>query len=226
VYKAELVRMMLAAELLRMERDVNRAAVRVDNQAAIIATRLTRPALGHHLVDTLNEQMESVYEKHIDTEIVVRWVPGHADIKGNECADDEAKKAARGDSSWWPELPLQLQKPLPFSVAALKRTYNDRVKDQAATQLHASPHYMQMQKIDPTIPSSRFWKLVEQLTRQQASLLVQLCTGHIPLNRQLFRIQKNSNTALSACHHKEETVVWLPIALTGRICHDAQYRDA
>jgi len=146
--------------------------------------------------------MDEVYQKHVDADVETRWVPGHVGIEGNEVA----KKAARGDSSPLNELPVALRNPLPLSVAATKQVYGDGAKKKAAALLRNPPRYPLLQKIDPSAPSSKFRKLTEHLTRQQASLLILLRTGHAPLNRHLHRIQKLNSPTGPACHRKDETV--------------------
>jgi ribonuclease HI len=51
-------------------------------------------------------------------ELLVRWVPGHMDIVGNEKADVEAKKAATYGFSPLHRLPAPLRKTLPWSKSA------------------------------------------------------------------------------------------------------------
>jgi hypothetical protein len=41
-------------------------------------------------------------------DLQIHWVPGHLDFEPNECADEEAKKAALGDSSDAKSLPAFL----------------------------------------------------------------------------------------------------------------------
>ena len=65
---------------------------------------------------------------------------------------------------------------------------------------------MQGSCIDPTLPSQRFHKLIKGLSRAQASILIQLRTGHIPLNKYLFRIGKANNPTCAACQQDEESV--------------------
>ena len=45
------------------------------------------------------------------------------------------------------------------------------------------------------------------MTRKQASLLVQLCTGHIPLNQHLACIGATHSPLCPACRVKEESVL-------------------
>ena len=52
-------------------------------------------------------------------DLQVHWVPGHSEFVPNEKADDEAKKAAQGNSSNAKSLPKFLCKHLPLSISAL-----------------------------------------------------------------------------------------------------------
>ena len=52
-----------------------------------------------------------------------------------------------------------------------------------------SPQCACMQRIDKSMPSNKYLKLTEGLTRRQASWLIQLRTGHAPLQAHLHRIQ-------------------------------------
>ena len=107
---------------------------------------------------------------------------------GNELADEEAKKAAGGDASPVNTLPIMLRRPLPASTSAVKRAYNDTVERDAAIHLSKSRQYTRLRSIDGSVPSPQFRKLTAVLTREQASLLMQLRTGHVPLNQLLARI--------------------------------------
>ncbi|KLO06219.1 hypothetical protein SCHPADRAFT_838348 [Schizopora paradoxa] len=55
-------------------------------------------------------------------------------------------------------------------------------------------------------PRHLFLKLVAQLPRPQSSLLIQLRTGHAPLNQHLFRIGKVPSPLCPACKQHDETV--------------------
>lgn len=89
----------------------------VDSQAAILVTSSFCPALGHYLVDIFHNLMEQTVKKMKKTMrgqdkpvIEVRWVPGHRGIPGNEAADAEAKKAARGSLSKVSRIPAVLRR--------------------------------------------------------------------------------------------------------------------
>jgi ribonuclease HI len=56
-----------------------------------------------------------VSNRHQDMDLVIRWTPGHINIKGNEEADKEAKAAAKHGSSPNQKLPAQLRGTLPRS---------------------------------------------------------------------------------------------------------------
>lgn len=127
-------------------------------------------------------------------------------IAGNEAADTEAKEAAGGDASPPSDLPLMLQHPLPASTSAVRRAYEETIKRDAASHLAKSSRYRRLRAIDSSVPSPHFRKLTAELTRKQASLLIQLRTGHIPLNHHLARIGKVNSPTCPACREKEETV--------------------
>ena len=69
-----------------------------------------------------------------------------------------------------------------------------------------SKRYACLRAIDASVPSKQFQKLTANLTRKQASLLVQLRTGHVPLNHHLARIGAIKSPLCPACHEKEEIV--------------------
>src|SRR5882724_10554572 len=99
VYEAEVIGLTLAAKLIARESFVEDAIISTDNQAAIHALESTKGSLGQHLVDQLQEKIEEIYNKHGHETLEIWWTPRHEGIKENERADEEAKKAAKGDMS-------------------------------------------------------------------------------------------------------------------------------
>ena len=61
-------------------------------------------------------------------------------------------------------------------------------------------------EIDPTMPSRGFRRLVEEFSRVQTSVLVQLRTGHMPLSKHLFWISKASFPVCPSCWQGDESV--------------------
>ncbi|KAF8152975.1 hypothetical protein B0H34DRAFT_662380 [Crassisporium funariophilum] len=131
VYEGEGVGMILGLELIRREQNVTGVSMGVDNQAAITATQLMRPAPGHHIWDLFHKRLAMVMGRHREMEMTIRWTPGHVGIEGNEAADEEAKKAAQEGSSPMAELPAPLRKKLPYSRSAVKQEYMQKIKDKA-----------------------------------------------------------------------------------------------
>ncbi|OCH86786.1 hypothetical protein OBBRIDRAFT_714804, partial [Obba rivulosa] len=89
----------------------------------------------------------------------IRWVPGHMDIRGNELADAEAKKAATGLSSDPMRLPKFLRTALPASSSRIKQTFAAKLKDRARIAWTNSTRSARMRATDPTLPSTSFEKL-------------------------------------------------------------------
>lgn len=63
-----------------------------------------------------------------------------------------------------------------------------------------SPRYLRSCVIDKTLPSKNWLKLITPLSRVQASLLLQLCTSHIGLNKHLHHINKSDTSLCQSCN--------------------------
>jgi hypothetical protein len=131
---------------------------------------------------------------------MLTWTPGHEGIEGNERADKAAKSAASGHSSEQKDLPVFLRrKPLPVSVSATKQVLKKKMKARWITEWKTSRRYADANKIDSSLPSDDFLHIIDQLRRSQASLLIQLRTGHIPLNVVLHRIKRSDTPNCPHC---------------------------
>jgi len=158
------------------------------------------------MIDRLLGAIERLERRHPNIDLTLRWVPGHKGVDGNELADVEAKKAARGDSSPVEDLPGWLREKLPASLSKVRQTQNERLARLAEAEWKESPRAARMDRIDPTMPSKKYGKLAERLPRRQASILIQLCTEHVPLQKYLFRIQKEDSPLCPSCRTTRETV--------------------
>ena len=105
-------------------------------------------------------------------------------------ADEEAKKAVKEGSSPPDRLPAPLRKLLPRSKSVAWQEFMRKLKQKATAFWKTSPRYNRLTQIDSHFKISNFAKLTHNLHRDQASLLFQLRTGHVPLNAYLYKIQR------------------------------------
>lgn len=204
VYEGECVGQIMAVELIRRETEqVKTALILSDNQASIRALNTTTAGPGHDIVDRVVREIEQLDEVHKGIAVGVMWTPGHEGIEGNERADAEAKRASQGQSSQ--RLPPYLRKPLRISKSAWKQELQRRLKEDIKAQFEKSPRYVRMMRIDPHALSSKFRKKAMDAPRRQSSLLIQLRTGHVPLNQYLHRFKKVESPICPACNNAIET---------------------
>jgi hypothetical protein len=125
--------------------------VYTDNRAAIQAIELTRPALAYHIVDLLHDRYRKLKQEHREVKLTVRWIPGHAGVKGNE---EVARKASEGEG---PDK-IPVRKPIPESKSATKAHFNTvlKLKNIAANVWKNSEQYESIRRIDATLPSDNF----------------------------------------------------------------------
>jgi ribonuclease HI len=209
VHAAEGVGIILAAHLLRTEPRVPRlASIGVDNQAVILGCRRYRHGRGQWAVDIFRQKIVELKEA-ADTNITVRWTPGHIGIDGNEAADELAKAAANGPTNSSPpaDLPPELRGPIPRSAAAIIQAFAARTKARAQQRWRQSKQHNRIRLIDKSLPSNAYIKLVKHMTRRQSSLLIRLRTGHSPLNRHLWSIKVADSPGCNACGRDEEETV-------------------
>jgi hypothetical protein len=134
------------------------------------------------------------------------WIKGHADVKGNNKVDEEAKKVVKGKMSKAHNLPVYLAvNKLPMSTVAVKQEYERKIKERWKTKWESSPRYPKLSRINPTMPSNKYAHLTEDLWCTQASLLIQFRMGHLALNNYLHRITKSNTQRCPSCWHEEET---------------------
>ncbi|KIJ58963.1 hypothetical protein HYDPIDRAFT_50490, partial [Hydnomerulius pinastri MD-312] len=211
VYEAEAVGLTLAAQLLTTERDLALpAAIYVDNQAAIKSGDVFNTKPGHYLIDHFRSAISRLRKntRCRADDITVSWISGHDGVEGNEKADDEAKKAAKGDSSSRARLPSYLRKgPLPLSVSALKQAQHAATAKRWAAMWAKSPRFEHLSKVDPRMLSGSFVKLAATLTRRHTSLLVWLRTKHTLLNAHLHRLSKSDSPDCPHCPGVREDVL-------------------
>jgi ribonuclease HI len=225
VYEAEGVGIAMALYMLKTSnRKLSRPlSICSDSQALLKALCNQRPHAGHYILDKIHDLAEELHAKQDGLlngderravlaegrvwkgstngviDLQMHWVPGHCGNVRNEKADEEAKKAAQGTSSEAKFLPPFMRKPLPASVSALRQSFMSSILKTWKRRWKESPRYALLRPIDKSAPSKKFLSLVKGLDRRQASLLSQLRTGHIGLNRHLFRIRKVESPVCPHC---------------------------
>ncbi|PPQ90321.1 hypothetical protein CVT25_007723 [Psilocybe cyanescens] len=122
----------------------------------------------HRLVDGIVASAREIPGK-----IKIAWISGHTDVKGNEKADEEAKKAASGSSSCRSDLPTTLRGKLPISASAERQAYHEELMLLWKNRWDSSPRAARFKHIDPDFACTKFRKISFCLNRAQSSLLVQ-----------------------------------------------------
>jgi RNase H len=169
-------------------------------------TRRERAIPGQYLVNTIHRQIQGVIEQQPGVRVVMRWVPGHEGIEGNERADEEAKRAAKGETSHEWEIPIECWGVFPISRAAEIQRHNAELNRQAWAIFAKSPRAPLALEIDPTMPSAAFSRITKNMPCRHASLLVQLRTGHVALNKYLHKIGKADSPICPQCRRTQESV--------------------
>ena len=125
------------------------------------------------LTETMGNNADIPYPTDT-TKFALNWVAAHEGVMGNEKVDEEAKRAAQGESSPPEELPPILCKRLPYSASAVKQEFAEVQKARWKEAWQDSPRFARFQHVDPDFPFNKFRKLSDRLSRSQASLLMQL----------------------------------------------------
>jgi ribonuclease HI len=173
-------------------------SIYMDNQALIAAIKKPKATSGQYLVQEFIDAASEVHAK-----VTVKWISSHSEVKGNEEADKLAKEAANGRASRREDLPPLLRKRLPTSASATRQEYHSLLtRKWKATWLH-SPRRPRFEQIDDTFPFAGYRKRQNELTREQTSLLIQIRSGHIPVNVFLFRIGKANTKHCQECQITE-----------------------
>jgi len=198
VFEAKAIGLILVAHLLLTRNEVPfPASILTYNQAVIWSGKNPSAKSGHYLLLHFRNLICHLQDKRdVNKEdLMVKWIAGHMEVKGNEVADREVKLAAKGETHSSPKKksPSSLCKPLPHSVPALKQAHNVRLKGIWKDEWSESPHFPHTLSINSSLASKVFMKLVGGLPKCQAGLYTQLRTGHAPLNKHLF-CSKRSNT--------------------------------
>jgi hypothetical protein len=201
VYEAEAVGALLALWILENTPATvgKTVSLYIDNQALVTALPHPKASLGQYLIDLLRTAIDGT-----GCNLTIRWISGHSKIRGNEEADRLAKEAAAGRSSPRDRLPHVLRRSLPTSASALKQTFMHKLKDRWAKEWEISPRKARVDQFGDKFPFTAFVGRLNSLTRNQASLLIQIRCGHFPLNNYLHKIKKINSNSCTQCSEDQE----------------------
>src|SRR6266481_3720181 len=166
VFKGKLMGILLAVHLLHGYPRARMVLITMDNQAAIAALTNWERQPGQYLLNEIQAALKALWRTQLQMRVHIEWVPGHADVRGNERADALARAAAEGARSPQPELPQLLHKQLPVSITALKANWKKALYPKWAEQWACLPRYRKMLRIDPGMPSSKSFRNITNRPRQ------------------------------------------------------------
>lgn len=186
-YEAEAIGAILATKLLSDCPDTigKKASLYIDNQSILASLKNPKATSGQHLIRHLLTLANA-----LACNLNAHWISSHSRVRGNEKVDELAKEAAYGTSSERIKLPHLLRNPIPVSASATRQAYHEKLKDRWEDSWRQSERGITFKTVDDNFPFNLFRKHTYLLSRLQASLMIQLRSGHIPLNSYLFRINK------------------------------------
>lgn len=95
------------------------------------------------------------------------------------------------------------------SKVALIQTQEAELIKGNCTNFSLSKRAEHMRQIDPSMPSKMFVKLAEDLPRRHVSMLIQLHTGHIMLNKHLHCIGRKNSLWCTTCRSNKTVIHYL-----------------
>jgi len=95
---------------------------------------------------------------------------------------------------------------MPISRSAACQCHKKWISIKMREQFKLSPRCQRLWAINPSMPSLRFRRDTQGLEHWKVSLLIQLRTGHVPLQVHLSRIGKKDSPVCPMCHKVDKTV--------------------
>lgn len=197
VFEAECVGQLMGLEAAKEERGIRTVSIFTDNQVAIQATKSNLLAPGHYITDELHQAVLRLEKCHMGVEVKMVWVPGHKGVEENERADREAKRAARGKEKGF--CGNFLRKGTKVAKAVIKAELARERTRETRARFKKSPRFQWYKAIEKEPTARTFERRASKLPRQQSSLLVQLRTRHIALQKYLKNIRQEESDTCEHC---------------------------
>ena len=142
-------------------------------------------------ITDIKRKIDFIIRKH-GTDISFQWIPSHIGIKGNEKADELAKRGAN--------LP---QPANPVSYETVTRMIKSNLQED---WLNGWAMRTTGRNVYQYMSGPRPKDSINNLHRREQSIIFQLRTGHICLNNYIHRIKPQHPSACPLCGEPEETV--------------------
>ena len=200
VFAAEVTALQMVAQYLHDESKCTTSNIYTDSQAAIKAINNPCRQSGQAIIKDFLDCTDDIMEAKPQQQITITWIPGHAEIQGNERADAEAKKAAMNPGISQPF------KHKPLKSARIQYIKNS-VKEQWSKQWN---QHTQTSNFLRRLTKRRDFKVGPKLynalpNRTTVATIVQLRTGHCGLNKYLHSIGA-THSPYCECGYGKETV--------------------
>ena len=196
-YEAELIGVILALWMIDKYPGTlgKKVSLFIDNQAVITSFANPKATSGQYLIRHINTIVNKLM-----CDLDVHWISSHSKVLGNEKVDELAKDAANGRSDSRMRLPPFLRNTLPVSTSATKQEFHQSLKKRWTKIWEASERSQRPVLADDTFPFNKFRRSTYQLTRNQASTIIQIRSGHFPLNGYLHKIGKADTFLCQSCN--------------------------
>lgn len=193
IYQAELFAINKCVEI-NLERNLRNQHIYInsDSQAALLALESLESY--SKLVQNCKDNLNTLATTN---KVILRWVPGHSDIVGNEKADELARKGA--DTT--------LVGPEPFCGITKRKAYsllNSTEKSEAIKLWKFAKGQKQAKALIKGF-NNKLSKELLQLKRHKTCAVTRILTGHCKLNKHLFQMGMKQDATCRFCQETEET---------------------
>ena len=176
--------------------------VHTDSQAAYYAlVNYHKAKTGQYIIKSIIREIDLLRKDSLrgHVPIILNWVPGHKDIKGNEEADSRSK-AARDDNTWSRRSPNIQMKP---SISVLKCRIHRRNTELLRVPAHRLNDgcSARINKARGKLSSKESVKVLDRLPRKARIIATQLRSGHFPtIKTYRYRFKLSDSPRCTTCN--------------------------
>lgn len=205
VYQAECVGIILAAHGIENRRVTN-TQIRILSDSASVLHSLSNNHFTSGLILECHNALERVATLNRNR-ITVQWIKGHSGSRGNDAADELARRGSN-TIAFGPE-PIV---PIPFGQ--LRIWIQDSTQKKAENWWKETSRCRQSKEGMPSL-DHKLTKRLLRLDRKDLRLMVGTITGHCSLNKHFYTLGITDSLLCRACMETEETVDHVLLHCTG-----------